>query len=1014
MAGGAQERAVPLLSRAIAPRGYDSLPLSWRGADLSWFSAEKKLYDYQQRALQDALRALWLYYKGGAGGAYREGEPPEAEAARRLGFTKLMAAERGENEVSPGGIVYTAKDRPFSVLAERIAAEDGKIPFWPLANRMGFWMATGSGKTPVMIKWIEVLRRLMAGGEIPRRKILVLAPGDLLVNQIEKTVREYSRDNPPPIRLVGLTEPETVADRGETRYYRADNISDVGKKALVDWRDYENGGKWYVLLDEAHRGRADYSKRQAYYSLLSRNGFLFNFSATFTDPEDIVTTVAKFNLGDFSAEGYGKRIYLSGAEFHPFAGAAKKDDYAGAAAAGKKRKIVLMSLIAFALVARRVDALRREARKKGAAAVYHKPLLMTLTHSVNTEGQRNDLRAFFGVLSDLASAKKGATEREFNEAKDALRSDLREGKFEFESLGVEAALRPGDKQGLSRIKLDDLRRAVFLAGRPGELEAIQGQRGQEVAFQLKTAAQPFALIRIGDTSKWVKDFEKKGMFVTKRVASDSFFDELDEGRLTILMGSRAFVESWDSVRPNVINFINIGVGKAAVKFILQAIGRGVRIRPAPGFRRRFDASGDSIRSAEREVIRASPQSAAAAETLFVFATNRKAVGDALRGLETEPRDANRWQEVPDLFTQSERPRVKGGKMPLLVPEYDDVRAYEKNQRAFPVSPDGGLEVIRELVAKLPDGVLAVAYGRRGEEISAFREMTRDKNAIFSAPDGAVLPSFPTALDAVFRHLRVRDVRKNAKILPLNEKEEEAHIVHFRHVSISLNEGRAALLRAAVNAARCRKKLKSAMDRGEIDSEQFASGIEQLSEGTAAFRDEIEIKRIAAHYYHPLLVAKDQAKAEYIRRIVKHKSEADFLRTLEDWLKQNGDPDAWDGWMFSKLEERMDKVFVPYPVPGEGEFRRHFPDFVFWMCRGNKFRIVFVDPHGTAHTDIIPKMDGFRELFEHDNGKPRQFPHDKGRWRVSARLLFFNPRPAQVGGVYGRHWTNAPADIFKAG
>ena len=1013
MARGTQERVVPLLSRAIAPYDYDSLPLSWRGANLSWFSAEKKLYDYQQQALQDALCALWLYYQGAADGAYREGEPSEAEAARRRRFAELIAAERDENEVSPSGIVYTEKSQSFSVLADRIDVEDGKIPFWPLANRMGFWMATGSGKTPVMIKWIEILRRLMTEGEIPRRKILVLAPGDLQVNQIQKTVREYNRDNLPPIHLVDLREPEMVADRGDTRYYRADNISDVDKKALVDWRSYENDGKWYVLLDEAHRGRSDYSKRQAYYSLLSRNGFLFNFSATFTDPEDITTTVAKFNLGDFSAQGYGKRIYLSGAQFHPFAGAAKKDDYTGEAAEQKKRKIVLMSLIAFALVARRVDALRQDAKKKSAEAVYHKPLLMTLTNSVNTDNQKNDLRAFFGVLSDLASAKKGATEREFNAAKDELRSDLQEGKFEFENLGVEAALRPGDRRGLSRMSLDNLRQAVFLSNRPGELEAIQGQRGQEVAFQLKTAARPFALIRIGNTSKWVKDFEEKGMFVTKRVASDSFFDDLeDDGQFTILMGSRSFVESWDSVRPNVINFINIGVGKESVKFILQAIGRGVRIRPAPGCRRRFDASGGSINQAEREVIQASPQSAAAAETLFVFATNRHAVYEALQGLETEPRDVNRWQELPGLFLQSKRPKVKGGKMPLLVPEYDDVRAYEKNQRPFSVSSDRGLQMIREWVEPLPDSVLAVAYGKGGEEISAFREMTRDKNAIFAAQGGAVLPSFPTALDAVFRYLRVRDVRKSARILPLNEKEEEGHIVHFRHVSISLDEERTALLRVAVDAAHRREELKSDMDDGKINSEQFASGIEQLTKGVAAFHDELEIKRIAAHYYHPLLVAKNKAKAEYIRRIVKHKSEADFLQTLEGWLNANGDPKAWDGWMFSKLEERMDKVFVPYPLPGEGEFRHHFPDFVFWMCRENEYRIVFVDPHGTAHTDIIPKMDGFRELFEHGKGKPRQFSHDKDRWQVSARLLFFNQMPDRVGKEYGRYWTNTPADIFK--
>ena len=69
---------------------------------------------------------------------------------------------------------------------------------------------------------------------------------------------------------------------GDTRrvyFYRADNISDTEKEALLDYRLRENDGKWFVFLDEsAQRGEED-SKRKAYYSRLVKNGFLFNFSA---------------------------------------------------------------------------------------------------------------------------------------------------------------------------------------------------------------------------------------------------------------------------------------------------------------------------------------------------------------------------------------------------------------------------------------------------------------------------------------------------------------------------------------------------------------------------------------------------------------------------------------------------------------------------------------------------------------------------------------------------------------
>ena len=38
------------------------LPVNWSAFDLSSFSLQKSLWDYQQQALQYALRALWKYY----------------------------------------------------------------------------------------------------------------------------------------------------------------------------------------------------------------------------------------------------------------------------------------------------------------------------------------------------------------------------------------------------------------------------------------------------------------------------------------------------------------------------------------------------------------------------------------------------------------------------------------------------------------------------------------------------------------------------------------------------------------------------------------------------------------------------------------------------------------------------------------------------------------------------------------------------------------------------------------
>ena len=70
----------------------------------------------------------------------------------------------------------------------------------------------------------------------------------------------------------------------------------------------------------------------------------------------------------------------------------------------------------------------------------------------------------------------------------------------------------------------------------------------------------------------------------------------------------------DSNRPNVMNFINIG-GSEAKKFVLQALGRGVRIEPTKGRRNRLPATDIN----KNHLL----------ETLFVFATDNKGIQTVL-------------------------------------------------------------------------------------------------------------------------------------------------------------------------------------------------------------------------------------------------------------------------------------------------------------------------------------------------------------------------------------------------
>ncbi|BDC35417.1 MAG: hypothetical protein EF806_00940 [Candidatus Methanoliparum thermophilum] len=97
--------------------------------------------------------------------------------------------------------------------------------------------------------------------------------------------------------------------------------------------------------------------------------------------------------------------------------------------------------------------------------------------------------------------------------------------------------------------------------------------------------------------------------------------------------------------------------------------------------------------------------------------------------------------------------------------------------------------------------------------------------------------------------------------------------------------------------------------------------------------EIKIKYIANHYYIPLILSPDE-KVGYIKHIIKTQSEERFINDLEDHLtKADNKFKEFDWWLFSKLDESLDEVYIPYYNPNANKFSHFYPDFIFWLKRG---------------------------------------------------------------------------------
>ena len=960
------------LQNIVDDISFETLPIKWQGFDFSRFSKDKALFDFQKQGLQNALKALWLYFI-------------DQKADKQSFFNLYRANDFVDN------FDYDLKKKAEGKTAkylleypEDYPSVDNKISFAHFINRMSFWMATGSGKTLIIVKLIELLGKLIAGKELPALDILFLAHRDDLLDQFKNHVEEFNSFNfDTKINLKNLRDYESmkrenalpfVKNEITVFYYRSDLISDEHKEKIVNFKNYDNDGKWYVLLDEAHKGDKEDSKRQILYSILSRNGFLFNFSATFTDPRDFATCVFNFNLSRFVEEGYGKHIYVSSAEIRAFRG---QGDFAPI----EKQQIVLKTLLLLTYINKHYEKIRQVDD-----SLYHRPLLLTLVNSVNVEDA--DLELFFRELEKVAEnqVRVDLLER----AKQELVQEFCDNaKFVFEELEcvINAEL-------VSRLDYGDILKYVFNAKTPGKIEVLKipGNR-QELIFRLMTAEKPFALIKIGDISGWLKD-KLEGYEINESFENESYFRRInrDDSDITVLMGSRSFYEGWDSNRPNLLLFVNIGVGSDAKKFVLQSVGRGVRIEPQKNKRKRlqnlFNAKIVTAQLFEKVKHFILP-----IETLFVFGTNAENLKEIIATLKAEKQDKN----LGEAFILN----PEAQKHTLLVPVYKTsqrIFAEEKDPQKFPVS-NKDFEITSNFFKFLGDKVALAKYDCEVRVLKKTEESFEEKERYYDFSERNSLFDPGLILDRIFDYFGVKS-REFEKF-----KQLEDEIVHFKKVRFSDGE-KYEEIKKKIDFMRQYPENKKELDEmyGKVSQDKYAKQLKLFEEvGKYEINNQkIKIKYLANHYYLPVIVSETE-KIDYLNHIINVDSEVRFIEQLEAYLaKSNNVFTQFDWWMFSKLDQTLDEVLIPYYNPKENNIANFKPDFIFWMQKGQRYLILFVDPKGTEHADGYRKIDGYSKIFETEQKQSRDFSYNG--FTVNIKLLL-KPRlgMAQVLHNYKQYW-----------
>jgi hypothetical protein len=250
-----------LLEYILQQRSYDDISL-WHLPGFNAVLYEKELWDYQKEALKAVTKLMYIAFSG----YQSSGNPgPDNKAIAALyeeqglknstfSIPKFKVEAEGDN--------HKMNER-WNFFSGYFPSEgegrDEHINGKNFLNRDCFWMATGSGKSIVLIKTIELLDYLINRRLIPDKKIMLLLPRQDLINQFKNEINGYNHGKERKIEFINLSDYEdsisTMSLQGiGVYYYRSDLLRGEQKEAVLDYKNYDNNGNWYIFLDEAHRG----------------------------------------------------------------------------------------------------------------------------------------------------------------------------------------------------------------------------------------------------------------------------------------------------------------------------------------------------------------------------------------------------------------------------------------------------------------------------------------------------------------------------------------------------------------------------------------------------------------------------------------------------------------------------------------------------------------------------------------------------------------------------------------
>jgi len=439
-------------------------------------------------------------------------------------------------------------------------------------KKLAYWMATGSGKTLIMhCNYLQATKYFKNDWE----NIILITPNEGLSRQHYKSFTESGID----AKLYSGSEESLKTKEGEVLILEITKlVKDKECEGVSVDVDYFSESKNLVFIDEGHKGSK--SEEQTWKNLrqhLTRGdgSFTFEYSATFgqviTDKNKFLfneyakSIIFDYSYRHFYTDGYGKDFSVFNLDAANEYSEEQNSLLLTGSLLGYYEQLVLFEQYQDELSQYNVEKPlwvfvgSRVISSNGSLTQGDKQNISDVTRIIN----------FFKFILSSPQKLQQEIDKILSEQSDLINKhgdDIFKSRFQYLKENKPVA--------------EDILTKVFNG--IGSIEAFQVKQAEgEIALKTKTSDNYFAVINIGDVPKYAKTLEADTdgeLSIQDDNFTKSLFQAISEKNSTIniLIGSKKFIEGWNSWRVSSMGLMNMGKSEGAQ--IIQLFGRGVRLK----------------------------------------------------------------------------------------------------------------------------------------------------------------------------------------------------------------------------------------------------------------------------------------------------------------------------------------------------------------------------------------------------------------------------------------------------